>query len=73
METILAEWVTKRHGVPPVREYLVRCKGLPRWKASWEREDALSKFANLIRWFKSEVSIGSSMAWVEESVTPSFS
>ena len=33
VETILAEWVTKKHGVPPMREYLVWWKGLPKRKA----------------------------------------
>ena len=46
METILAEWVTRRHGVPPVREYFIRWEGLSRHKASWEHEDALGKFAD---------------------------
>ena len=45
VETILAERVTRKHGVPPMREYLVRWKGLPKQKASWERENALGKFA----------------------------
>ena len=34
VETILAEQVTRKHGVPPVREYLVRWKGLSKQKAS---------------------------------------
>ena len=46
VETILAERVTRKHGVPPVREYLVRWKGLPKRKASWEGENALGKFAD---------------------------
>ena len=46
METILAERVTRKHGVPIVREYLVRWKGLPRWKANWEGDNALGKFTN---------------------------
>ena len=46
METILAERVSRKHGVPLVREYLVQWKGLPKWKASWEREDALGKFVD---------------------------
>ena len=44
METILDERVTRKHGVSPVRKYLVRWKGLQKRKASWEREDALGKF-----------------------------
>ena len=73
METILAERVTRKHRVPPMREYLVRWKGLPKKKASWEREDALGKFANWNRRFEIAVSMGSSMAWVGESVTNTLS
>ena len=73
VETILVEWVTRKHGVPPMREYLVRWKGLPKRKASWEREDVLGKFADWNRWFETEVSTGSSMAWVGESVMNSLS
>ena len=71
VETILIERVTRKHGVPPVQEYLVRWKGLPKRKASWERENALDKFIYWNRWFKTAVSTGSSMAWVGESVTNS--
>ena len=71
METILAERVTRKQGVPPMREYLVRWKGLPKRKASWEREDALGKFAYWNRWFETAISTGLSMAWVGESVTNS--
>ena len=73
VETILAERVTRKQGVPPVREYLVGWKGLPKWKTSWEREDALGKFADWNRRFETEISTGSSMAWVGESVTNSLS
>ena len=62
METILAERVTRKHGVPSVREYLVRWKGLPKRKASWEHEDALGKFADWNRQFEIAVSTRSSMA-----------
>ena len=71
VETILAERVTRKQGVPPMREYLVRWKGLPKRKASWEREDALGKFAYWNRRFETAISTGSSMAWVGESVTNS--
>ena len=71
METILVERVTRKHVVSPVQEYLVRWKGLSKRKASWEREDALGKFADWNRWFKTAISTGSSMAWVGESVTNS--
>ncbi|KAL6312372.1 hypothetical protein AAG906_008044 [Vitis piasezkii] len=43
VKNILAEWVTRRQGVPPVIEYLVRWKGLPRRQVSWEHADALRR------------------------------
>ena len=46
METIHVEQVSRRHGAPLMREYLVQRKGLSRRKASWERKDVLAKFAN---------------------------
>ena len=64
VETILAERVTRKHGVPPVREYLVRWKGLPKRKAIGESEDALVKFVEWNRQFETTISTGSSMAWV---------
>ena len=73
VETILVERVTRNHGVPQVREYLVRWKGLSKRKTSWEPEDALVKFADWNRRFETAISTGSSMAWVGESVTNSLS
>ena len=73
METILAERVTRKQGIPPVREYLIRWKGLPKRKTSWEREDGLGKFADWNQRFETAISTGSSMAWVGESVTNSLS
>ena len=73
VETILAEQVTRKQGVPPVREFLVRWKGLPKRKTSWEREDAMSKFEDWNRRFQTTVSTESSMAWVGESVANSLS
>ena len=73
VETILAERATRKRGVPPMQEYLVRWKGLPKQKASWERKDALGKFTYWNRRFETTVSTGSSMAWVRESVTNSLS
>ena len=46
METNLAKQVTRRHEVPPMREYLVWWKGLSRRETNWEREDALGKFVD---------------------------
>ena len=68
VETILVEQITMRRGVPLVQEYLERWKNLLKRWANWKCEDALGKFMDWIRWFKSELSTGSSMAWVEESV-----
>ena len=73
VETILAERVTRKHGVPPMREYLVRWKGLPKRKTSWERENELGKFADWNQRFETAISTGSSMAWVGESVMNSLS
>ena len=73
VETILAERVTRKQGVPPMREYLVRWKGLPKQMTSWEHEDALGKFADWNRRFETAISTRSSMAWVGESVTNSLS
>ena len=73
VETILAEQITRKHGVSLVQEYLVRWKGLSKRKASWEREDALGKFTYWNRRFETVASTGSSMAWVGESVTNSLS
>ena len=47
-----------------MRKYLVQWKGRLRRKSSWEREDALDKFMNLIRQFGSDVSTRWSMTWV---------
>ena len=44
VKNILAERVTRRQGVPPVIEYLVRWKGLPMRQVSWEHADALRRF-----------------------------
>ncbi|RVW27812.1 hypothetical protein CK203_102631 [Vitis vinifera] len=44
VKNILAERVTRRQGVPPVIEYLVQWKGLPKRQVSWEHADALRRF-----------------------------
>ena len=44
VKNILVERVTRRQGVPPVIEYLVRWKGLPKKQVSWEHADALRRF-----------------------------
>ena len=69
VETIIAEWVTRRHRVPPMREYLVFGKSLPRRKANWESENALGKLVNWNRLFETEVSTRSLISLVGESVT----
>ena len=55
VETILVERVFRRRKVPPVREYLVWWKGLPRQKANYELEDALGKFMDWNRRFETKV------------------
>ncbi|KAJ9705479.1 hypothetical protein PVL29_003496 [Vitis rotundifolia] len=54
VQNILAERVTRRQGVPPVIEYLVRWKGLPKGQASWEHADALRRFWKHIERFQKE-------------------
>ena len=44
IKNILAERVTRRQGVPPMIEYLVRWKGLPKRQVSWEHMDYLRRF-----------------------------
>ena len=41
VEHIIADQVIRRQGVPPAMEYLVKQKGLPESKASWEPVDTL--------------------------------
>ena len=44
VKNILAEQVTRRQRVPPVIEYLVQWKWLPKRQASWEHADSLRRF-----------------------------
>ena len=44
VEHIITDRVIKRRGVPPAMKYLVKWKGLPKSKASWEPTDALWQF-----------------------------
>ena len=44
VEHIIANRVIRRQGVPPAMKYLVKWKGLPKSKASWEPTDALWQF-----------------------------
>ena len=44
VKNILTERVTRRQGVLPMIEYLVRWKGLPKRQVSWEHADALRRF-----------------------------
>ena len=62
VKNILAEQVTKRQGVPPVIEYLVRWKGLPKRQVSWEHADALRRFWKHIERFQKEVTTRMSTA-----------
>ena len=52
VKSILVEWVTRRQGVPPMIEYLVQWKGLPKRQASWEHADALRRFWKHIKRFQ---------------------
>ena len=72
VKNILAERVTRRQGVPPVIEYLVRWKGLPKRQVSWEHADALKKFWKHIERFQNETTTRTSTASVGESVTGCF-
>ncbi|RVX02929.1 hypothetical protein VitviT2T_020572 [Vitis vinifera] len=72
VKNILAERVTRRQGVPPVIEYLVRWKGLPKRQVSWEHADALRKFWKHIEKFQNEATTRTSTASVGESVTGCF-
>ncbi|RVW80510.1 hypothetical protein CK203_052877 [Vitis vinifera] len=72
VKNILAERVTRRQGVPPVVEYLVRWKGLPKRQVSWEHADALRKFWKHIERFQNEATTRTSTASVGESVTGCF-
>nr|CAN66049.1 hypothetical protein VITISV_005971 [Vitis vinifera] len=72
VKNILAERVTRRQGVPPVVEYLVRWKGLPKRRVSWEHADALRKFWKHIEKFQNEATTRTSTASVGESVTGCF-
>ena len=44
VEHIIIDRVTRRRGVPPTTEYLVKWKGLPKSEANWEPTDALWQF-----------------------------
>ena len=72
VKNILAERVTRRQGVPPVIEYRVRWKGLPKRQVSWEHADALRKFWKHIERFQNEATTRTSTASVGESVTGCF-
>nr|CAN80201.1 hypothetical protein VITISV_038543 [Vitis vinifera] len=72
VKNILAERVTRRQGVPPVVEYLVRWKGLPKRRVSWEHAGALRKFWKHIERFQNEATTRTSTASVGESVTGCF-
>ncbi|RVW82095.1 hypothetical protein CK203_052512 [Vitis vinifera] len=72
VKNILAERVTRRQGVPPVIEYLVRWKGIPKRQVSWKHADALRKFWKHIERFQNEATTRTSTASVGESVTGCF-
>ncbi|RVW44665.1 hypothetical protein CK203_086900 [Vitis vinifera] len=62
VKNILAERVTRRQGVPPVTEYLVQWKGLPKRQVSWEHANALRRFWKHIDRFQKEATTRTSMA-----------
>ncbi|KAJ9690623.1 hypothetical protein PVL29_013000 [Vitis rotundifolia] len=62
VKNILAKRVARRQGVPPVIEYLVRWKGLPKGQASWEHADALRRFWKHIERFQKEATTRTSTA-----------
>ena len=62
VKNILVEWVTRRIRVPPVIEYLVRWKELPRRHVSWEYADALRRFWKPIERFQEEATTRTSTA-----------
>ncbi|XP_034677811.1 uncharacterized protein LOC117908316 [Vitis riparia] len=62
VKNILAERVTRRQGVPPMIEYLVRWKGLPKGQASWEHVDSLRRFWKHIERFQKEATTRTSTA-----------
>ena len=60
VDTILADRLIRRRGVPSYFEYLVKWKNLPEAEASWEREDALWQFRDHIERFKHQDATGTS-------------
>jgi hypothetical protein len=54
VESILADRVIRRRGVPNYTEYLVKWKDLPDEEVSWEREDLLWQFVDFIHRYKDE-------------------
>ena len=62
VKNILIERVTRRQGVPPMIEYLVRWKGLPKRQVSWEHADALRKFWKHIERFQKKATTRTLMA-----------
>ena len=54
VETILADRLIRRRGVPSYREYLVKWKNVPDIEASWEPEESLWQFKDHVERFKHE-------------------
>jgi hypothetical protein len=69
VESILADRVTRRRGVPNYTEYLVKWKDLPDEEVSWEQEDLLWQFADFIHRYKDESATRTSRKQVGEGVT----
>ena len=49
VDEILADQVIRRRGVPSYKEYLIKWRGLPDTKVSWESEDILWQFKDKIQ------------------------
>ena len=54
VEHVIADRVIRRRGVPLATKYLVKWKGLPKSKASWEPANALWQFQEQIEQFRAE-------------------
>ena len=49
VEEVLADRVVRRRGVPPSTQYLIKWKGLPDSETSWETQEDLWQFQDLLK------------------------
>ena len=54
VDSILADRLIRRRGVPSYKEYLVKWKNAPEEETSWEPEDSLWQFKDAIERFQVE-------------------